>query len=206
MWRLWPPLLVTVCIASGSVGVAAETAANRPPLRPYVPRHFDDPLRPVERPAGEHASRLGLKGELLDPANPDLHRLQDPETALAGLPKDALGFPDWMRALRDGFISPRGGLQKDSPIEELDLDVIMRNTRQMPWVKFPHRAHTQWLACTNCHPSPFEARAGSSEILMADIFRGRYCGMCHDRVAFLTFFTCQRCHAVPQPGGVALPR
>jgi hypothetical protein len=34
---------------------------------------------------------------------------------------------------------------------------------------------------------------------MADIFRGQYCGMCHDRVAFITFFSCMRCHSVPQP-------
>ncbi len=205
MWRLWAPILISGCIAFAPGAGAAESAARKPPLRPYFPQQFEDPHRAAEPPAGEHASRRSLRSDFLDPANPDLHRLQDPETALAGLPKDAQGFPDWMRALREGLISPRGGLREEGPGEELDLDVIMRNTRQMPWVKFPHRAHTQWLACSNCHPRPFEARAGANEILMADIFRGRYCGMCHDRVAFLTFFTCQRCHAVAQPG-VALPR
>lgn len=30
---------------------------------------------------------------------------------------------------------------------------------------------------------------------MNDIFRGRYCGMCHDRVAFVTYFSCERCHS-----------
>jgi c(7)-type cytochrome triheme protein len=205
VWRLWPPILLAVCCALLPNAAATETAVRNPPLRPYVPKHFDDPARAPQAEPEEHATRRNLRKDFLDPTNPDLHRLQDPDTALAALPKDALGFPDWMRALRDGLISPRGGLLDDGPGEQLDLDVVMRNTRQMPWVRFPHRAHTQWLACSNCHPKPFEARAGSSEIQMADIFRGRYCGMCHDRVAFVTFFTCQRCHAVPQPGA-ALPR
>jgi c(7)-type cytochrome triheme protein len=79
----------------------------------------------------------------------------------------------------------------------------MKNTKEMPFVRFPHYAHTLWLDCSNCHPAPFEPRSGSTSITMADIFRGKYCGMCHDRVAFITFFSCQRCHSVPQPGGLA---
>ncbi len=84
--------------------------------------------------------------------------------------------------------------------EVLDLDVIMRNTREMPPVRFPHKAHTLWLACANCHPEPFEPRAGANRIAMADIFRGRYCGVCHDRVAFITFYSCPRCHSVGAGG------
>jgi hypothetical protein len=33
---------------------------------------------------------------------------------------------------------------------------------------------------------------------MINIFRGQYCGKCHDRVAFVTFFSCYRCHSQPQ--------
>ena len=74
----------------------------------------------------------------------------------------------------------------------------MRNTKEMPFVKFPHRSHTEWLACANCHPDPFPTKAGSSEIRMANIFRGQFCGKCHDRVAFVTFFSYQHCHSQPQ--------
>jgi len=77
--------------------------------------------------------------------------------------------------------------------------VILKNTKEMPWVRFPHSSHTLWLDCSNCHPAPFVAKAGANTIMMADIFRGKYCGMCHDRVAFVTFFSCARCHSVPQP-------
>ncbi len=133
-----------------------------------------------------------------DPANPDRDRLQTIGEATRHLPYDANGFPDWMRALREGLINPRADLKGQEAMNVLDLDVVMKNTREMPHVKFPHRSHTLWLACANCHPAPFKAQAGANEIRMADIFRGNYCGLCHDRVAFITFFSCQRCHSVPQ--------
>lgn len=157
--------------------------------------------RPAPAPAGEHAARRAVSGNPFhDPTNPDLRHLQRYEDAVAHLPQDGNGFPDWMRALREGRIAPRGNLRDGTDMDVLDLDIVMRNTKEMPWVKFPHRAHTLWLACSNCHPQPFEARAGAAQIGMADIFRGRYCGMCHDRVAFVTFFSCARCHSLPQTG------
>lgn len=103
-----------------------------------------------------------------------------------------------MKALNEGLIKPRSKLSGGETMEVLDLDVIMRNTKEMPFVKFPHRSHTLWLACANCHPDPFPAKAGATAIRMADIFRGQFCGKCHDRVAFITFFSCVRCHSVPQ--------
>jgi c(7)-type cytochrome triheme protein len=75
----------------------------------------------------------------------------------------------------------------------------MRNTRDMPWVAFPHRQHTEWLACSNCHPRPFKEKSGVNEITMDNIMRGEQCGMCHDRVAF-SIFACERCHSVTHPG------
>ena len=134
----------------------------------------------------------------LDENNPDRLRLQRIEEATRDLPYDANGFPDWMKALNKGLIKPRSSLIGNEQMQLLDLDVIMRNTKEMPFVKFPHRSHTEWLACSNCHPDPFPAKAGSSAIRMADIFRGKYCGKCHDRVAFITFFSCHRCHSQPQ--------
>lgn len=148
----------------------------------------------------EHLARRAITARSFhDPTNKDLQYLQNYDAAVAGIPKDALGFPDWMRALREGSIQPRSTLSgKDVPTDELNLDIIMRNTKEMPWVRFPHLSHTMWLTCSNCHPYPFEARSGATKIRMADIFRGQYCGMCHDRIAFVTFFSCMRCHSVPQ--------
>lgn len=132
-----------------------------------------------------------------DPANPDHSRLQRIEDATRHLPHDTNGFPDWMRALRERKIALRYDVMGKSAPELLDLDIIMRNTKEMPAVRFPHLAHTMWLSCSNCHPAPFRAEKGSNTIRMGDIFRGQYCGMCHDRVAFITFYSCTRCHSEP---------
>lgn len=134
----------------------------------------------------------------LDDNNPDRNSLQRIEEATRHLPYDANGFPDWMKALKQGLIKPRSSLSGKESMEVLDLDIVMRNTKEMPFVKFPHRSHTEWLACSNCHPDPFPAKAGASEIRMVNIFRGQFCGKCHDRVAFVTFFSCDRCHSQPQ--------
>jgi len=142
---------------------------------------------------------------LLDPSNPDQGRLQTIEEATRHLPYDANGFPDWMQALKQGLIKPRAGLSDTAKMEVLDLDVVMRNTKEMPFVRFPHRSHTEWLACANCHPDPFPTEAGRSKIQMRNIFRGEFCGKCHDRVAFVTFFSCHRCHSQPQSAVPAKP-
>lgn len=79
---------------------------------------------------------------------------------------------------------------------EMDFDIIMKNTMQMPWVRFPHKPHTQWLACSNCHPKIFIPREHANPISMTKVLRGQYCGVCHDKVAF-SLFMCERCHSVP---------
>lgn len=196
-----------ILLAAGLLALpgAGSPQATRPPGVLAFLRAYPVEPAPDEAPAPprreEHAARRALSaGDFHDPANPDLKHLQRHDEAVAGLPRDANGFPDWMRALREGHIRPRGSLSGDGDPEVLDLDVIMRNTREMPPVRFPHKAHTLWLACANCHPAPFEARAGANRIAMADIFRGRYCGVCHDRVAFITFYSCSRCHSVGTGG------
>lgn len=143
------------------------------------------------------ARRILDQQQFYDEANPDRNKLQRIEEATRHLPYDAVGFPDWMRALREARITPRYNLRGDARPELLDLDIVMKNTKEMPNVRFPHLSHTLWLACSNCHPAPFKAQKGANPIRMADIFRGEYCGMCHDRVAFITFYSCNRCHSVP---------
>lgn len=140
-----------------------------------------------------------------DRANPDFGSLQKAGDALQGFPLDQNGKVDWARALREGVISPREVLKGDQTYLPLDLDVIMRNTKAMPYVKFPHKTHTEWLACSNCHPAIFAQKAGTAKIRMEDIFRGEFCGRCHDRVAFITHRACFRCHSVPQPGSPPIP-
>lgn len=170
------------------------------PITEEPPPPPPPPKKAVPAGSSSHQARQAIEQrDLHDPNNPDLPRLQRIDEATRYMPYDANGFPDWMRALQEGLIKPRAGLKGNEEMQVLDSDVIMRNTREMPYVRFPHRSHTLWLACSNCHPQPFKAEKGGNPIQMTDIFRGNYCGMCHDRVAFITFFSCFRCHSVPQP-------
>ncbi|HVN84671.1 MAG TPA: c(7)-type cytochrome triheme domain-containing protein [Candidatus Binatia bacterium] len=115
---------------------------------------------------------------------------------LRNFPTDSDGRVDWQRAVAEKIIAPGVGPRAKSverPI--LDLDVELTSKAQ-PSVKsvFSHRAHTQWLACANCHPRPFAADARAAGPATADWHSRRYCGACHGSVAFGITTACQRCH------------
>ncbi len=199
--------LVLILVMPGFVGSAAVAGPSgllaalkaAPNVRPVEP---EPERRPASQAVELHPARQALEQHpIYDASNPDLGRLQTIDEATRQLKKDAVGFPDWMEALRSGAIVPRAGMSADAKMNVLKLDVVMRNTKEMPHVLFPHESHTLWLDCASCHPSPFLPKAGANQVSMDEIFRGRYCGMCHDRVAFITFFSCERCHSVPQKGG-----
>ena len=66
-----------------------------------------------------------------------------------------------------------------------DTDIILKNTGQMPMVKFPHRPHTAWLDCASCHDELFKRVAGATQINMAMIFcRGKSAGFVMARWRF----------------------
>lgn len=200
-YRCQAVLSVLVTLAIAPLSIDAHAFLRAAPKEVTVPQNSSEASA---LPSRNHQARQAIDEKVLhDPQNPDLSRLQNMADATRDLPYDTVGFPDWMQALREGLITPRSDLSGKGSMEILDLDIIMKNTKEMPYVRFPHRSHTLWLACSNCHPAPFKPVAGSSAIQMADIFRGQYCGMCHDRVAFVTFFSCYRCHSVPQAGGLA---
>lgn len=135
-----------------------------------------------------------------DPKNAAIKSLQEPADALSAFPLDRRGGVDWVKAMDLGIIEPRADLQGKTQMPVLDMDIMFKDTGQMPWVKFPHIAHTKWLACSNCHPDIFIAKKGAnSDIGMDGILAGQYCGRCHDKVAF-ALWTCERCHSVPHAG------
>ena len=134
-----------------------------------------------------------------DTTNPVDTVLEKPKDALTGLALDRKNAVDWMQALKGGVIDPRAGIKVGimESMEILDMDIIMKNTREMPYVKFPHKSHTQWLACVNCHDEIFAPKAGSNPVNMYKIFLGQYCGVCHGKVAFTPTNSCERCHSIP---------
>lgn len=145
--------------------------------------------------AGVWAS-LGDSG-IYDSTNPALGTLQNPAEAFNRLPADSAGNQvDWHRALNDGYIRPRSRLREDRPVEILDSVIVMKPSGGIPRVEFPHRAHTQWLDCSNCHDRIFAAKAGGTPMTMGKILEGEYCGVCHGAVAF-PLTECNRCHTGP---------
>lgn len=125
--------------------------------------------------------------------------LQSPTEAMANFPRDRRDEVDWVKTLDQGLIEPRADLKGEGEMVTLDMDILMKNTQFMPWVKFPHIVHTKWLACENCHPKIFIPQEGANPISMNKVLRGEYCGVCHDKVAF-SLFVCERCHSVPHEG------
>jgi len=65
--------------------------------------------------------------------------------------------------------------------------------KKMPQIIFSHEKHAVWNGCETCHPEIFPVKKGSQPYSMQEIFAGKYCGACHDKVAFPNI-DCQRCH------------
>lgn len=134
-----------------------------------------------------------------DPESPALGQLQAPAEALSKLPAESSGDRvRWSEALRNRLIAPRAGSdpKSGSDAQVLDLDLVMDPNGSMRPVLFPHRDHTQWLECTNCHEGLFKMQAGASQISMLRILEGEQCGVCHGAVAF-PLTECNRCHSLP---------
>lgn len=132
-----------------------------------------------------------------DPANDAVKVLQPPSEAMAGFPRTETGVINWVAVLEEGLIEPRTGLQGTEKMYSVDFDVIFKNTASMPYVRFPHKPHTMWLTCANCHPKIFLPERGKNHVTMAGIMSGQYCGVCHGKVAFPPL-ECTRCHRVPR--------
>lgn len=134
-----------------------------------------------------------------DPKNPATHVLQQPVESMRDFPRDSAGIIDWVQALDKGLIEPRKGLLPgDEQMFPVDFDIIFTNTGSMPHVRFPHRQHTEWLTCANCHPLIFLPQKGGNPVNMSAIIQGKYCGVCHGKVAFPPTMNCGRCHSVPR--------
>lgn len=105
------------------------------------------------------------------------------------------GTVDWSKALSQGVIAPRAGIDpktEDQPVLPLDVELVPA-AGDMFKVIFPHKTHTEWLGCPNCHTGIFQMAKGADAITMEKINAGQYCGVCHGKVAFPAT-TCGRCH------------
>lgn len=138
-----------------------------------------------------------------DPTSPAMGLLQQPAEALSQLPADSAGNGvDWVKAIDSGAINPRTNILPETQVRLRDDEFIIARYGSMAAVRFPHRAHTLWLDCANCHDHLFKAKAGANRFSMTAILNGEQCGVCHGAVAF-PLTECNRCHSVPN---ASLPR
>jgi c(7)-type cytochrome triheme protein len=114
------------------------------------------------------------------------------------MPRERFGNGiDWLKAEEDKKIELKDYLEgvtiKRPKIQEpVEFD-LKPSEKNMPEIIFSHTKHAKWNGCELCHPEIFPVKRGDQPYTMQEIFAGRYCGLCHDAVAFPNL-DCQRCH------------
>jgi c(7)-type cytochrome triheme protein len=65
-------------------------------------------------------------------------------------------------------------------------------------VTFSHESHVSGvgLSCTACHPNLYVTSKKHGHVTMADMQKGKSCGLCHNgKKAFSVKGDCQKCHS-----------
>lgn len=139
------------------------------------------------------SSSSSAEGEKADTASRYAQR--EMAIPLTLLPRDKYGLIDWAESVRTNIISPIPSLDGSKEEKPSTVPVIIKSKRDfMTDVLFPHDVHSYWLNCKTCHPAMFApVKGGNKDMTMWGILDGKYCGRCHDRVAF-PLRECYRCH------------
>ena len=175
-----------------AVAAAAPKAAAKPVRRtPSTGNRFNRLMKPKSQRNPPPA-----KDGIHDPENDGTHMLQPPKEAFAGMDKGRFGNRvDWVKSLQNGKINPRyDRLDPTKAPIVMDLNIVREVKGSMPNVVYPHKQHTEWLDCSNCHPAIFIPKKGANIISMAAILLGQKCGVCHGKVAF-PVSDCRKCHS-----------
>ena len=140
------------------------------------------------------------KDGIHDPENQGTEMLQPPKAAFETLSKAKSGNRvNWVKSLHEGDIAPRyDRMDPDAVPVVMDLNIVREVKGSMPNVVYPHKQHTEWLDCSNCHPAIFIPQKGANQISMAAILLGQKCGVCHGKVAF-PVSECRKCHSQKKP-------
>jgi c(7)-type cytochrome triheme protein len=184
-----PPPPATEKPASAAVAAAAPVAAAAQPASQV--NAFNRLMRPASR-QNPPPSEDGIH----DPKNDGTHQLQAPRSAYENLPRANAGNRvNWVAALEEKRIAPRWDRADPKAAGlVLDFNIVREVKGSMPDVVYPHKQHTEWLDCSNCHPAIFIPQKGANQISMAAILLGEKCGVCHGKVAF-PVSECRLCHS-----------
>ena len=177
--------------ATAPAGPAAQAA----PATPTAPRPAALSFNRLLKPASKRNPPPPEDG-IHDPDNGGTHALQPPLQVFESLPRSNAGNRvDWVKALDNNLIGPRWDRTDPAaaPVV-MDLNIVREVKGSMPDVVYPHKQHTAWLDCSNCHPQIFIPQKGANQISMAAILLGQKCGVCHGKVAF-PVSECRICHS-----------
>jgi c(7)-type cytochrome triheme protein len=186
-----PAPAASVAVAAPATTTVADTSANTSGASAADINSFNRLLKPV----GKRNPPPAEDG-IHDPANDGTIALMAPLAAYGPLPKSLAGNRiNWVKAIEEGKINPRWDRSDPAaaPVV-IDLNIVREVKGSMPDVVYPHKQHTEWLDCSNCHPAIFNPQKGSNVISMAAILLGEKCGVCHGKVAF-PVSECRLCHS-----------
>jgi c(7)-type cytochrome triheme protein len=190
------PVAAAPAAAPAAPATAAAVAATNPSANTSGVSAADiNSFNRLLKPIGKRNPPPAEDG-IHDPANDGTLALMAPLAAYGPLPKSLAGNRiNWVKAIEENKINPRW--DRNDPAATpvvIDLNIVREVKGSMPDVVYPHKQHTEWLDCSNCHPAIFNPQKGSNAISMAAILLGEKCGVCHGKVAF-PVSECRLCHS-----------
>ncbi|MBI4936934.1 MAG: c-type cytochrome [Nitrosomonadales bacterium] len=192
---------VALDATAGAAPGAAPAGAAAQALPP-VAYNFNRLLKPMDK-----RNLPPAQDGIHDPLNDGTLMLQPPLQGMADLVRSRFGNnTDWVASLLGKKVTPRW--ERDNPFAEgmvMDLDILRVPKAAVQDVLFPHKQHTEWLDCSNCHPAIFVPQKGANIISMPLILLGQKCGVCHGTVAF-PVSECAKCHSQKKAAAAAAPQ
>lgn len=188
------PVEITVDAAALAAAQAQEKARAEALAAAQALANKTNPFNRTMRPLARY-NLPPVEDGIHDPGLETVKLLNAPLDAYTDLPRNKAGSRvDWVVALASKKITPRW--ERSDPSVQgmvMDMDILRVAKGSMPNVVFPHKQHTEWLACANCHPAIFLPQKGANQISMSMILSGQKCGVCHGKVAFPPS-ECSKCH------------
>lgn len=74
-----------------------------------------------------------------------------------------------------------------------NLTLMRLSLTEMPAV-FNHKSHADMFGCGDCHKDTFRMKIDSIKITMDGIYKGNFCGKCHNGRSAFSSTNCDRCH------------
>ena len=89
--------------------------------------------------------------------------------------------------------------EEQEPIEiTMDGKVESMKKAGVGPVTYPHKLHSMWYECGECHPKVFSEKTGDNDVNMNKIISEQYCGSsgCHNSAYAFPLYLCENCHEI----------